>query len=366
MLIKDLGKIGIVSDLDPTQLPANAFSDGENVRFTPRGVERAFGFGSTLSPGPITPTWLKVFPPIETPLWVYGNGTRMFALDGVLHQEITRESGNYSGGDFDRWQSTMLSGIPVFNLSTDIPQMWPFMALGSKLEDLSNWPTNWRCGFIKSFKNLLIAGNMIQGGFDYPYRINWSHPAAPGTVPTDWDPSNPATDTGERDLGETTDIIIDGLDLGDLFIVYREESTYAMQYIGAPLFFSSWRLLFDGEGILWKDCVAKFPGGHLVLTRSDVIVHTGQQGSSTSVLDQRRKKWLFKRLSGANYKNSFVMVNQPETEIWICVPEDEAQYATRAVIWNWTSGGLGDMVLPGVPFITPGIRTSTDGGEAWG
>jgi len=366
MLIKDLGKIGIVSDLDPTQLPPNAFSDGENVRFTPKGVERAYGYGAVLSPGRVSPTWLQVFPPIETPLWVYGNSSRLFALDGVLHQEITREAGNYSGDDAERWQMSLLSGIPIFNIPTDTPQMWPFMSISEKLQDLLYWPTSWRCRFLKSYKNLLIAGNMIQGGFSYPYRLNWSHPAEPGSIPTAWDPTDPTKDTGERDLGDTTDVIVDGLEMGDLFIVYREESTYALQYIGAPSFFASWRLLNDGEGILWKDCVAAFPGGHAVLTRHDIIVHTGQRGSSVSILEQRRKKWLFSRLSGRNYRNSFVFANHADKEIWFCIPEDDAQYATRALIWNWSSGGIGDMVLPGTPFIAAGIKTSTDGGEAWG
>lgn len=367
MLLKDLGSIGIVKDLDPHEIPPNAFSDGMNVRFTPRGVEQVYGYGEILSPPSLTtPRWLKPYPPITSPLWLYGDQTRMFCLDGISHSEVTRASGNYSGSEFDRWQATLLSGVPILNIPSDVPQAWPFIAASSKLIDLPYWPVNWRCGFIRAFKSLLIAGNLTISGISYPYRITWSHPAEPGTVPTAWDPSDPAVDTGARDLGETTDEVVDGLDLGDLFIVYREESTYAFQYVGAPNFFLSYRLLDDGAGILWRDCVAKIPLGHIVLTRNDLIVHNGGRNSAQSLIDRRWKKWLFSSLDDTNFKNSFLMVNFPEKEVWVCVPETGNEFATLALIWNWSSGGIGIQELPGVPFIASGLKTDIVTGDNWG
>lgn len=366
MLIKDLGKVGIVKDLDPHELGPAIFSDGNNVRFTPRGVEQTYGFGEILSPPVVTPNWLKAFPPVTSPLWLYGDRNQMFCLDGVAHSNVTRVSGNYTGGEQDRWQASFLSGIPILHLPSDIPQVWPFMIASSPLIDLPYWPTNWRCGFIKSFKSLLIAGNMTVAGINYPYRVNWSHPAEPGTVPAAWDPADPTVDTGERELGESDDEIVDGLDLGELFIVYREESTYAMQYEGAPNYFRSWRLLNDGVGLLARDCVAKLPIGHIVVTRNDVIVHNGTYRSEVSIFDNRWKRHFFSTLDENNYKNSFLMVNHPEKEVWICTPETGETYATRAHIFNWSSGGIGIQDLPSVPYITAGLRTDTTGGDVWG
>ncbi len=367
MLIKDLGAIGIVRDLAPLELPSNAFSSGQNVRFTSRGVEQVYGYGPILGQTQVSAAnWLRVFPPVTSPLLLYGDSSRIFCVDGVTHTDITRASGNYSGGTEDRWQDTFLSGIPIFNLSTDIPQIWAPIAAGAKLIDLPYWPVNWRCEFIRSYKNMLIAGNMTISGFNYPYRIVWSHPAEPGTVPVSWDVEDPAYDTGARELGETSDVVVDGLDLGNLFIVYREESTYAFQYIGAPNFFVSSKLLRDGVGLLAKGCVAQIPLGHLVVTRSDVIVHNGSLNSDQSILERRWKKRLFSTLDDDNFKNTFLLVNQPEKEVWICFPELGSTYATKALIWNWASGGLGEMDLPNVPYITPGLKIDSSEGDAWG
>ena len=48
-IISDLGKIGVVKDVLPYQLPQNAFSDGQNVRFYENSVEKFLGHTNAFS-----------------------------------------------------------------------------------------------------------------------------------------------------------------------------------------------------------------------------------------------------------------------------------------------------------------------------
>jgi len=49
-----------------------------------------------------------------------------------------------------------------------------------------------------------------------------------------------------------------------------------------------------------------------------------------------------------------------EKEIWVCVPESGATYATIALVWNWTNGNIGIRELDEVPFGAAGVIASND------
>ena len=129
--------------------------------------------------------WLKPFPPLTAPLWVYGGMKEIGVWDGA-HTDITRISGPYTGTEDNRWQGEVFNGVGIFNNGIDLPQYWASFSVLQKLVDLPNWPTNIRAGFLRPFKNFLIAGNITEGQSQRRYRVRWSHPAAPGTIPTSW------------------------------------------------------------------------------------------------------------------------------------------------------------------------------------
>lgn len=366
MKLDNLGRIGIVQDVDPYSLPDAAFSGGVNVRFTERGVQSAQGWSPVLSQAAFTPTWIKHFGTTSGPVWVYANEIGVFAIKDGVHTPITRLSGPYAGDASERWNAAILSGIGILNNTYDVPQMWAGFDPVNPLQDLTNWPSNLRAKVLRPYKSFLVAGNLMESGVHLPFRVRWSHPAEPGSVPTSWDPEDPTKDTGESDLAETSDEIIDFLSMGDLLIAYREESTWAMQYIGPPYVFRIYRLL-DDEGILWRDCAIPFPKGHFVVTRNDIIVHNGTRNGAQSLLESRLKRWLFSQISSASQRNSFVVSNRDENEIWFCYPEAGETYANMALIWNWNSGGIGFTELPGIPFADAGAtKTAATTDDTWG
>jgi hypothetical protein len=181
----------------------------------------------------------------------------------------------------------------------------------------------------------------------------WSHPADPGAVPPDWDVADPTSDAGEFDLVRTSDHVVEGLDLGDLFIVYRENSIWALQLTGDSNIFRNFQVT-DESGILWKDCAVETPLGHVVATRDDLILHQGSKSSYRSLLENRWRKQVASKRDPVNYKNSFLVTDVPEKEVWYCFPEVGQQYSSLALVWNWVTGQVGFRDMPNVPFADSG------------
>ena len=100
--------------------------------------------------------------------------------------------------------------------------------------------------------------------------------------------------------------------MGDLFLVYKEKSVWAMQPLTTPTVFATWQVL-DSHGILTRDCAQNFPGGHFVVGQDDVYVHTGQRGSDNSIVQDRMRKWLFGQISLEAAQHCFTLYNKRKT-----------------------------------------------------
>jgi hypothetical protein len=352
--LPDLGRIGLVTDPFEEDIPPNGWSNVMNARFSEKGASSILGHTLVLDDAPalaITPLWVQYFPADTGPRWVYADNNDVRVYEDGSHTEITRVSGPYNATE--RWQGAVFNGLGILNSAGDAPQLWAPIDDATKLVDLTNWPASYLCRFIKPFKNFLIAGHIYDGSTSHPFRVMWSHPADPGTVPTSWDVTDATKDAGHFDLGKTSDPVVDGRQLGDLFIVYRENSVYALQITGTSQVFRNYDLEIGG-GILWKDCVQPYPKGHVVATQDDLYVHNGIRGQSESTLSQRVRKWIRANRDTDNYKNSFLVTNRPEKEIWYCFPEIGHTYASVAVMWNWESGAVGLRALSEVPFASAG------------
>lgn len=354
-----VGSIGLIEDFYEQDIPANAWSRVQNARFNEKGARAFLGHTLAMEDGPelaITPLWVENFPSTLTgsPRWVYADNNKVYVAQEFSHTNITRASGDYNATE--RWQGTVYNGLGILNNGFDAPQLWSPIDDSQVLVDLTNWPTNYRCRFIKPFKAFLIAGYIYDTTAVRPYRVLWSHPADPGSVPADWDVADPASDAGQFDFAKTTGHVVDGLEMTDLFIVYKEDSVRAMQLTGTGQVFRNFEIT-GATGILWKSCVAQIPRGHVVASWEDLYVHAGSAQSVQSVLDGRVRRWIIDQRDPDNYQNSFITTNWPEREVWYCFPQVGHTYASVAVVWNWKDGQVGIRELPEVPFAAAGPVT---------
>jgi len=360
---------GFVKDVAPYAVAPQAFDEVHNVRFNSTGAQTFGGEVEVMSQAPFTPLWLKAFPPIDTPLWVYANEHQVYAYDGN-HNQITRTSGPYSGSPVERWHAEVLNGIGVFNNTIDVPQMWTDFDASQKLQDLSTWPAELRCKFLRTFKNFLIAGNLTKitgpqiGNF--PFTLRWSDAAAPGTIPSSWDISDPTKFAGEVDIADTDDYLIDGLKLGNQFIVYKQKSAYGFSYVGPPdILVGADNRLFN-KGILARDCVQEFPFGHFVVGIDDIYVHNGTKGSATSIVEAQLRDWIFSQIDATNFFYCYTYAHPRRNELVFAFPEAGETYPTIGLVWNWVTKGIGVRDLHRSPFIYPGPVLVAVDDDIWG
>lgn len=378
--VDNLGEIGIIKDIPRHRLPANAWTDGNQVRFTLGGVKQVNSQRPVLSTDAKTLIhWLYQFPPSGTPKWVYsttessqGAGDAKIWLEkSPPHTDLTRAAGDYNSIIAERPHGGVFQGLGYWNNVEDVPQLWAMGAV-DVFYDMPNWSThpegaNLRAKSVRPYKEFLMMGNLEDPSTEYPFRIRWSHPAQPGAAPTSFDVNDPATLANQFDLAQTSDHIIDGLTLGEIFVVYKETSTWGVQFVGGTDVMRRWKL-FDDSGILWRDCMATYPWGHFVVTQTDIIVHNGTRGSEKSILQDKTRTWLFSILNTLEYKNSFCVTVAARKEVWFFFPTGTSTYANTVLMWSWADNTLGIRSLPNndVPFAAVGLDTS--GGEdlIWG
>jgi len=357
LAVSNVGKIGIVRDMAPHEIPFEAWSNGNNVRFSANYVEKVSGYAAALGAPAVPPLFAMFTPDLSTPYWLYVGAAKAYLTDGSAHWNITRQTAgvdvDYTGASSNLWSGAILGGIPVLTNGVDVPQYFAPVNSGSKMRDLANWSSGVRCKVIRSFKQYLIALNITKGGDEYPYMVKWSHPAAPGTLPVTWDETDPTYDAGEYDFAEDSGEVLDAVSLRDICVIYRTGSVWAMQAIAGANIFRFFRL-FNSFGALAVNCATEFIAGkHLVFSTNDILVHDGQ--NAQSILQDKMRMEVFAEIDPEHYGKSFVVRRLVQNEVWCCYPTTGNTWPNKAVVWNWVTNALSMRDLPDTAIIATGL-----------
>jgi hypothetical protein len=365
--IGNLSQFGIVRDKPGHELPMNAWSEGRNIRFDNGFAAKMLGHQQVFGDPSIAPYALLGVPGQGTFTWVYPGLEKVYAYDGTNHGNITRQTAgsdvDYTGGMNGLWTGGILGGVTVLNNGVDLPQQWLPSSLGTRLEALQNWPTTDTCEVMRPFKSYLVALNLIKNGVRYPSTLRWSHPADPGAVPSSWDITDATKDAGEYTFSQSGDWLVDSLPLRDVNIVYKEGTTYGMQFIGGIDIFRFYSI-FETAGAAGPNCAIQFrEGKHLVLTQGDVIVHDGVQAES--ILDDRMRRWLGRNINSEALRRNFVTAMRTRNEVWICICTGSNTLPDQAIVWNWRTGALGHRDLPPAAAMGIGLVTNSSNTDTW-
>jgi len=280
-----------------------------------------------------------------------------------------------------RWTATNLNGIVIATNGYDTPQMWPLTGgLPDKTHpmiELSNWPATptasisgsalQKCSVIRSFRTFLVGLNW-QRTDPEPRLVKWSTEASYYSAPNTWDEADATLDAGEYELADTPGEIVDGLPLGDSFIIYKNDSIYIMNYVGTPYIFS-FKLLNPNIGCLTKNAVAEFEGGHFFMGNSDFYLNDGQ--SIKPLLPDKLRRAVFDEINAGDVSNPswmkcFVVADHLHTEMLACYPSDNSTIVNKAVIWNWRANTFSFRDLPTTSHIASGIMAVFPAGQKWG
>lgn len=336
--VQQCGAIGTIKDLSQHDMPNNAWTDSQDIRYLDGRVTQFFGHGEVYASPSAVPQHIVPVNISGVRYWVYATASKCFAVTSsggtVTHTDITHATPRT--GVVNQWTSCLLSGIPILNTgdTTSVPMYWD-QNLTHKFVDLTAWPANTYCKSLRAYKNILIALNVTKAGTNYPYMIKWSHYADPGGVPTSWDPTDATKDAGELDVvADGASPIVDGLQLRDNFIVYTEQATHRVEFIGGNQVLKVSKVFGAAGGAMNANCITEIDGGlHLVLGGSDIYFHDGQQ--TVSILDKRARRDLFRRIDVNGNSKCFVFRNSFFNECYICFPEIGQTSCNRAIVYNY-------------------------------
>jgi len=351
--VPNCGQLGIIQDLSVHELPINAWTDANNVRFLDGYINQTYGHGEVYDSPSVIP--YHVLPIIigSARYWIYASLEKIYCVTitagAAVHTNLTRQTAgndvNYAA-TANSWTSTVLGGVPILNPGNivDVPQFWG-LNTANNFAALTNWPATTYCKSLRAYKNSLVALNVTKGSTNYPYMVKWSHPADPGAVPSSWDETDPTKDAGEFDLAEGYDHIIDGLQLRDSLIVYKEASVWRIDFTGGAYVYQS-RKVLGMSGAMNRNCIVEIDGYHVVLTTNDIVVHDGEQG--VSVLDKSTRRWLFQNMDIDEAYQSFVFKNPFFNEVFICYASIGADYPDSAIIYNYVDKTISKRDMPNI------------------
>lgn len=352
--VRDLGKVGAITDLSPYNLPLSAFSRAVNVRFDEGKVRRSPVFRTVLSSIGFNPRFTFGIIPSS------GFDTALVISDDYVIKEyanaaLTDRSGSISGSTDPRpFTGTTLSDVVYINRPDRVPVFRD--PAGTNFADLTNWPSTYRAVSLRAFGSQLIALNITEGGNSFPNRVRFSNFALANSVPDSWDETDTTKSAGFNDLVEMDTAIVDGLSLGSNFIIYSSTDVFLMEFVGGAFLFN-FRKLFTDSGLINQNCVVEVEGKHFCFDNADIYMHDGT--TRKSICDERVKNFIFQGLNTLKKNRCFVHHDPNLNEIYFCyVSGDElvgfpnAERCNRAAVYNYRKDTWSFVDLPNVSSAT--------------
>jgi hypothetical protein len=346
-----VGALGVIKDIAASELPLGAWSDANNIRFLDGAVLQFLGYGQVYNSPPEAPQYLMQANVNGSRYWLYATAGKVFAVSNAtgasVHTDLTHATPR--AGTVNAWSGCVFGGIPVLNAGDGKPPMYWDQNLTHKFLDVPAWTAGMSCKVIRQFKNMLIGLNITRGGVNLPFLFKWSNLAEPGALPTTLDHNDPKEDAGEFDLAEGQDPIVDGLGLKDSLIVYKESSTYAIDYIGGVWILKP-RKVSSMSGLLNMNCAVEFEAGfgsaHFAVTGFDIVIHDGY--SAASVLDKKDRRYFFQNIDVENKHKVFVFKNPFVNEICAAYPSIGSTHCNRALVYNFVDKTVTFVDLPNI------------------
>jgi len=345
--IENVSSYGVMKETPSHRLPPEAWTSARNVRFVDKRAQRFGGHQSVMGTPTVAPGSVMVIDNAGDIFWLYmeaaGANSNVYAYNSGVHTDISQGAG-YTVANYRDWNGDVFQGIPILNYGGGIPQYWPAPNVSTDLANVTAWPAATTAAVVKAFGNFLVAMNITDGTGAHPHRVLWSDGAAPGFLPASWDVTDPAFEADHRDLSDVNSgKIVDGIALRDFFVIYKNESTWLMRYIGGTLVHSV-KPQMKTTGILAQRCSTVLAIGNsklevaFTMTGEDLGTFDGQEFKS--VVEDKVRKFIVSDIDAVNFENSFVLDNRAQDEAWFCYPENGEVDPSVACVWNYKENSI--------------------------
>lgn len=344
--VRDLGSTGVITDIEPWDLPPGALSDGINFRassgkiITCGGLRDAAGGDTGDELGHITQsTDLD-----KNSLWVLLGEKSIRVFDGAAIQSVDQNISFPPGlSNPDLWSTCQIGAMVFMNHPEWFPIYWEDRDGAVELAKMLPWApgqlwsdVNYSCKVLRAHKNFLWALGMAEDGDVFSDKVRWSHPAEPNGIPYTW--QTPLEDkssiAGYVTLGRGGSIV-GGESLRDSFIIYSDEAINAFDYVGDAL---GWRRrqISASAGLAGKEAVVEVNGTHFFISRDDIMAFDGN--TVQSLMHNKLRTRLAQSINNEARAKSWAAHNQAFNEIWFAVPEGDAEFPNTAYVFNYRDG----------------------------
>lgn len=183
--------------------------------------------------------------------------------------------------------------------------------------------------FITTYLYRPILLNVTDTGVDYPQRVQFPN----GNDPQDWD----GAQAGYYDLADDGEEITGGKELGNLLVVYKENSIYTGYFMTVA---GSTALRFDKKesllGCINYRTIQNIPGNRQIfLSREGLAIFNG---NSAEKIVLSIEEYLKNTISARNYPKISSVLVQEFNEYWLFIPTKTNTYCDTIFKYNYSTG----------------------------
>ena len=197
------------------------------------------------------------------------------------------------------------------------------------------------------YNGRLIAMNLY-GGAAEPITLSWSTPISniASLTAVKWSTSGAFSD-GDDLITDTAGKLIDGGQLGQYFIAYKEDAVIRYRDTGSPFYLVP-EVAFSDDGLYSANCFVEIEGNrHVVLGNRGVYIHNGgpeKENISKGVVEGD----LYSSINPAHKDRTFLFRHSEEKEVWICysTPSNIGAGCDQAHVFNYQTNSWYKRSLP--------------------
>ena len=354
--IRDIGAVGVITDIAPWDLPPAALSDGMNFRASSGKIQTVGGLHDVSNGGfgDLIGHIAQSTDLDKNSLWLLLGANTIKAFDGNRADSI---DGNLTFPkeliNPELWSTCQIGAMVFMNHPEWFPIYWEDRDAALEQAKMLQWsPTeSWQdkgytCRVIRAHKNFLFALGMTEDGQVFSDKVRWSHPAEPNGIPYTWatPDEDPSSIAGYVSLGRGG-AVVGAESLRDSFVIYSDEAINVLDYTGDAL---GWRRrsVSSSAGLIGKEAMVEVKGMHYFISRDDILMFDGNQ--IQSLLHNKLRTRLSQSINNDARDKSWAAHHQTYNEIWFAVPEGDSEYPNVAYVFNYRDGtwALRDLERP--------------------
>ena len=341
--IRDMGAVGVNTDIAPWELPPAALSYGFNFRMSSGKIQSA---GGVVPVGPDLGDEVGHIAPSRD----YNQNATWVALGSNDIQVLVNDAwvsilGSLSFNNLDPtlWSSCSIGNVFFASHPDFYPVFWRNEGGDGKVGECEVLPwhvgaESWQdkdysCRAICSHKNFLFALGMKEADEEYRDKVWWSHPSEPNGIPFSWRPTSEQADSiaGYVTMGRGG-AIVGGESMRDSMVIFSESAVNVMDFTGDAL---GWRrrTVSASADLIGKEAVVEVKGQMFIISRSDIMVFDGN--TMQSIIHNRLRKQMASNVNMNTIHRAWAAHNQAYNEIWFALPSAEAEYPDYAFVFNY-------------------------------